>query len=578
MAGKGARVVKSVYQHWNRFSDRELARALLDFETWCAVGKIIINKQGHAVPLILNEAQKEVAKLVLPKVFAPIPEPVTLCIHKSRQMGISVILAALEQYCVSRKKNINLVHIMPDEDSANMFYTTKWLPLLEATHPQLLPDSIATTSPVPYVKTRDFLNHNMGCNTKIGGSLSGAAGRGSTQHIVILDEYAYYEKTSNLERGLLATQPKTGMVLTIYVSTANGMNGFYDIVQQAKSPGSRIGFLFLPWHMLEEYERTPDVNSRFYNLDNYRPTEYDMKLMGVFEECGYPRNSWIKKLAFYDWVLDGEAHGDQDYMFENYPSTEYESFEATGRPVLPAKAINFWLKQDHPFKYIAQFADESARNTVKVVMLETHKSAIKQYTPPLQGHRYALWCDPSSGDYAGDRSAGVVVDLATLEEVCSFADYIEQTEMAEMLVNLARYYNNAQIVIERNMGQVAIEWIKQIGYPRLYVDPTATNNRFIQYGVRTTQATKEAGVKRLKFLLNKGLYKPHDVLFLQEAQHFSYRQLPGGGWRMEATGTNDDGRPWGDDTILARVCGVMTLNMRKYKEWMEPEKRSKGIA
>lgn len=561
------KVIKPLYTHWNKLSNEKLREILLDFKQWCAQGKLIINKKGHAVPFLLNEAQEEVAKLILSKAFAPIPEPIALVIHKSRQMGISVVLAALEQYLVDRKQNLNITHLMPDEQLAYQFFNEKWQPLAEGTHPQLLPDMYPTLSPVPYIKVGDFHGRNMNCNIKIGGAGSPAAGRSGTQHVVILDEYAFYSNVNSLERGILATQPKTGMVLTVYVSTANGMNWFYDTVKQAENPDSRMEHLFLPWHMLKEYEMDITPDSRFYNLDLYHPTEYDMKLMDIFEKAGYPPESWARKMEWYDYVLDKEAKGDQDYMFQEYPSCAEESFEVTGRPALPSKVINYWLEQEHKTIFVDQFSQVDPRTKrPKVSILPTNKSAVRLYKKPTPGHRYFLGCDPSEGDYAGDRSAWVILDLNTMEEVCFSADYLEAEELADTLVNYARYYNNAVIVVERNMGQAVIEFLQASGYHRIYVDPTT---RGLKYGVRTTQATKNEALRRLRFLLNNGFYKPHDLLFLEEAQHFSWRQLPGGSWKVEAMGTDADGQPYHDDTIAARWVLALALDMKKFKGYYD---------
>lgn len=563
------KVIKPLYTHWKQLSNEDLRNVLLDFKRWCAEGKLIIDKKGHAVPFVLNEAQEEVAKLILSKAFAPIPEPISLVIHKSRQMGISVVLAALEQYIVDRKQNLNITHLMPDEQLAYQFFNEKWQPLAEGTHPQLLPDMYPTLSPVPYIKVGDFHGRNMNCNIKIGGAGSPAAGRSGTQHVVILDEYAFYSNVNSLERGILATQPKTGMVLTVYVSTANGMNWFYDTVKQAESPDSRMEHLFLPWHMLKEYEMDITPESRFYNLDLYRPTEYDMKLMDIFEKAGYPPESWTRKMEWYDYVLDKEAKGDQDYMFQEYPSVPEESFEVTGRPALPSKVINYWLEQEHKTIFVDQFSQVDPRTKrPKVQILPTNKSAVRLYRKPTPGHRYFLGCDPSEGDYAGDRSAWVILDLNTMEEVCFSADYLEAEELADTLVNYAKYYNNAVIVVERNMGQAVIEFLQASGYHRIYIDPTT---RGLKYGVRTTQATKNEALRRLRFLLNNGFYKPHDLLFLEEAQHFSWRQLPGGSWKVEAMGTDADGQPYHDDTIMARAVMSLALDMKKYKNYYDKQ-------
>ena len=571
------KVIKPLYTHWKQLSNEELRNILLDFKEWCAKGKLIINKQGHAVPFILNEAQEEVAKLILSKAFAPIPEPVTLVIHKSRQMGISVLLAVLEQYIVDRKQNLNITHLFPDEQLASQFFNEKWQPLAEGTHPQLLPDMYPTVTPVPYIKVGAFHGRDMNCNIKIGGAGSPAAGRSGTQHVVILDEYAFYSNVNALERGILATQPKTGMVMTIYVSTANGMNWFYDTVKQSESPDSRMEHLFLPWHMLKEYEMEVKPGSRFYDLDLYKPTEYDMKLMDIFEKAGYPPESWTRKMEWYDHVLDKEAKGDQDFMFQEYPSEPSESFEVTGRPALPSKVINYWLEktQSETPTFVDQFSQVDPRTKrANIQILPTNKSAVRMWQKPQLGHKYILGCDPSEGDYAGDRSAWVVVDLTTMDEVCYSADYLEAEELADTIVNYAKFYNNAQIVVERNMGQAVLEFIQSLGYHRLYID---TTSRALKYGVRTTQATKNEAIRRLRFLLNNGFYKPHDPLFLEEAQHFSWRQLPGGSWRVEAMGTDADGQPYHDDTIAARWCLCLALDMRKFKGYYENKKLQRMV-
>lgn len=571
------KVIKPLYTHWNKLSNDKLREILLDFKQWCEQGKLIINKKGHAVPFLLNEAQEEVAKLILSKAFAPIPEPIALVIHKSRQMGISVVLAALEQYLVDRKQNLNITHLLPDEQLAYQFFNEKWQPLAEGTHPQLLPDMYPTLSPVPYIKVGDFHGRNMNCNIKIGGAGSPAAGRSGTQHVVILDEYAFYSNVNSLERGILATQPKTGMVLTVYVSTANGMNWFYDTVKQAESPNSRMEHLFLPWHMLKEYEMEVKPGSRFYDLDLYKPTEYDMKLMDIFEKQGYPEECWLNKMEWYDYVLDKEAKGDRDYMFQEYPSTPEESFEVTGRPCLPAKVINYWLEKTQAEipVFVDQYSQPDPRtHRPKITIQQTNKSAVRMWKKPTPGHRYLLGCDPSEGDYAGDRSAWVIVDTTTMDEVCFSADYLEAEELADTIINYARFYNNAVIVVERNMGQAVIEFLKASGYHRIYIDP---NTRGLKYGVRTTQATKNEALRRLRFLLNNGLYKPHDMLFLEEAQHFSWRQLPGGSWRVEAMGTDADGQPYHDDTIMARAVLSLALDMRKYKGYYDMNKPTKSM-
>ena len=571
MAG-AAHYIESLYpNNWKELSKKEWADVMLDFSKFVS-HHIIINKQGEAVLMKMNEAQEKVAELILRYVFPPKgqnPRPIKLVIHKSRQMGISTILTLIEKYIASRKTKINLLHILPDEKLAKNYWIEKGEPLWQGSDPQILPAAKATNTPTPYIQVKEYADTDMQVNIRYTGSNSKAAMRSSTNHIVILDEYAFFENVRRLEKGVLASQPKTGMAITVYVSTAEGMNFFYDVVKQAQEPNSGIEHLFLPWHMLKEYERPVSRESRLYNLDKYEPTDYDMKLFAIFEKAGYPEDSWLRKIEWYDYVLSTEAKGDTDYMNSEYPSTQEESFSASGRPVLPLKVINFWMKQDHPYTAIAPVAKTDKRSLQLKVQFEPDpNSPIRRYIEPRPGHKYMVAVDCAEG-YAGDMSAGVIIDIKDMEEVCSFVVDYEQNDLAEVVVDLAKYYNNARIVPEKNMAGLFVESVQLLGYWNLYVDPEykgpQTNKMF---GIRTTVASKNEAINRLKFLMNNGIYKAHDKVFMEQAIHYSWRQLPSGGSKAEAVGQDDDGNPWHDDAIACRLTLVLALDFRQYKDYL----------
>nr|DAX59183.1 MAG TPA: Terminase large subunit [Caudoviricetes sp.] len=568
MAGSSHNIT-SLYSCFTPLTDKEWATVMLDFEKY-ANHHVIVDKNGNAVKMKLNNAQKVVAELILKYAMAEIPRPIKLVIHKCRQAGISTVLSLIEKYIASRKTKINILHMLPTEELARNFWREKGEPLWQGSDPALLPTVQATGTPTPYIQVKEYHNVQMGVNIRYNGSNSKSAMRSSTNQVVILDEEAFFENVRRLEKGVLATQPKTGMAITVYVSTANGMNHFYDAVKQAQTPNSGMEYIFLPWHMLDEYERPISKESRFYDLEHYKPSAFDMKMFDIFEKAGYPKSHWLNKLEWYDHVLASEAKGDRDYMASEYPSTPEESFRASGRPVLPLKVINYWLKQNHPYTAIAPVAktDRNSR-TLKVKFEEDSNSPVRRYLEPIAGHRYMIGVDCAEG-YSGDMSAGVIFDIKTLEEVASFVVDYEQNDLAELVVDLAKYYNNAQIVPEKNMAGLFVESVQLLGYWNMFIDPEyhgpQTNK---MYGIRTTLASKNEAINRLKFLMNQNLYKAHDLVFMNQAIHYSWKQLPSGGAKAEAVGQDDNGNPWHDDTIACRLTLMLALDFRRFKQYFK---------
>lgn len=541
--------VESVYTHWKPLTQQQFNELMLEFEDYCLKGSMITDKNGQPVPFQLNEAQKVVSQFIIQEVFTEIPRPINLFIHKCRQMGISVVIAKLEAFLCSRKKNLNTQHIMPIEDDADDLCDKKFVPLLEGTHPMLLPDTYVTKRRVKFL---GYDGVPLNSSVTFSSAQKQSGNRGQTNQVVVEDEQAHYERVEYLERGVLATMPKVGLAVRVVVSTAFGMNHFYDLSKVAQN-SIHWKYLFLPWHMISEYEMEP--KGRLADLSSL--TDYEVKLCSIFEAAGYPIESWARKMVWYQYVFETEAKLDWDHMFENYPSTPEESFAATGAPVLPAEKLREFKEKGKPFKYIELVQDVQG----KTQFVETVLSTIKQFEKPVQGRKYMLSVDPADGGADGDASAAVVIDLTTMEDVCCIKERIDQNEFAELLNHLGRYYNIAEIVVERNTGQTVIDWLVMLRYPRIYIDGLHTTKSRVVYGVYMTRPVKNDAIIRAKFLLNAGIYKDYDPDFLEEGLHFAWKKTPSG--LQKAIGTEGHG----DDCVMARLTGFAALNMNKWKEY-----------
>jgi hypothetical protein len=541
--------IDSAYSHWPSLNQRQFNTLMLEFGRYCSEGSMIINKNGQSVPFVLNEAQKLVAEYLINEIFADVPSPTNLFIHKSRQMGISVVIAKIEQFMCSRKKFLNTQHIMPTEPYADDLCDKKFVPLLQGTHPTLLPSVHQVKRRVKFL---EFGQTKLDSSVAFSSAQQHGGGRSQTNQVVIEDEQAFYERADYLEKGMLATMPKAGLSLRVVVSTAYGMNHFYDLSKVAQT-SQYWKYLFLPWHMLAEYEMAPWGSLQQLNS----LTDYQVKLCTIFEEAGYPAASWARKLQWYQYVLETEAKLDWDYMYENFPSTAEESFAASGAPVLPAQKLRDLRDHPQPFSYAEITQDVTGTTNIS----DTALSSMKRFAKPQPGRKYLIGADPADGGADGDASAAVVIDLTTMEAVCCVKERIDQNEFAELLNHLGRYYNNASIVPERNTGQSLIDWLVMLKYPNMFIDALHTTHSRVVYGIYMTRPVKNEAILRLKFLLNKAIYTDYDPDFLEEGLHFTWKKTPSG--LQKAMGTEG----FGDDCVLARLIAAAALNMSRWRDY-----------
>lgn len=150
---KSANRVFPVYDHWEHLSDDEFQKAMTDFREFCRQS-IVLDEDGRPVTFVLNEAQEMFAEKILEAIVPimkkdPCPSIKILC-HKSRQMGITTVSLKLEQFVLSKVTHFNALHVMPTEDEADELKDRKLMPLLQGTHPDLMPTMIPVSNYVDF--------------------------------------------------------------------------------------------------------------------------------------------------------------------------------------------------------------------------------------------------------------------------------------------------------------------------------------------------------------------------------------------------------------------------------------------
>ena len=156
---------------------------------------------------------------------------------------------------------------------------------------------------------------------------------------------------------------------------------------------------------------------------------------------------------------------------------------------------------------------------IKQEEVNTYNGIARVYKPPIVGHRYIVYTDPSLG--VEDPFVTRVKDCATGERVCSACGTIKVDYAAQIHDYLVRTYNNAWNSFEYN-GSAGGEFsgiLKDLNTPNMQLrrdhEGKVVPNR---KGLYITPQLKKAIMERLHFFIGKRQIINHDKEFIGQAR------------------------------------------------------------
>jgi hypothetical protein len=154
------------------------------------------------------------------------------------------------------------------------------------------------------------------------------------------------------------------------------------------------------------------------------------------------------------------------------------------------------------------------------------------WLPPVAGKKYLVAVDPAEGGSEGDYSAVQVLEMELGLQCAEFAGHIGGLELAQLLVKIAKEYNDARLVVERNNhGLGVLSLLESVcHYPHLY-------RKSGKLGWLTTSTSRVAAIGRLNAAL---IDEPHCFMsrrLLAECR--SFVRMPDGSSGARS-GTHDD--------------------------------------
>ena len=324
-------------------------------------------------------------------------------------------------------------------------------------------------------------------------STNGDSFRGYTVSILVVDECAFIKSTvyDEFENSIFPSQSALSWKKNVIISTANGLNHFYNLVK-----GARQNKVYVV-----ENSKLPELKDVLSVKDLGNGTSEVTSKLGI---NGYEmfETSW-KDVPRYDTkgnVLSSEQF--KENIIEKY-------------------GLVYW-NSNYENKFIGSSNTFVSSNILEVLNsvepLEIRDNKLKIYKKPEKGHKYIISVDPAKEGI--DAFAIQVLDITSIcfEQVASANLQVDYLTMPDYLNEYGQYYNNAFMIIENNEGagqSIADIMRNDYEYENLYKD---TGKKYP--GFRTTAKTRSLILNTMRMFIENDKLKIHDRITINEFYSF----------------------------------------------------------
>jgi hypothetical protein len=373
--------------------------------------------------------------------------------------------------------------------------------------------------------------------------------RGETVNNLHVSELAFIKHAEERLAATLESVPIGGKVT--FETTANGMAGYaYD---EWVDEGSDFRKFFYNWMWDEGY--TLPTTKTIEELQNeYAPLALQY---GLIPDIALRFSLTPGQFAFY--ISKAKRH--RQLVLQEYPTTDIEAFISSGRALF--------------------HANDLAKH-VPMEPVERKWGELMVYEQPLKGFRYSIGVDTSEG-LGGDNACIQVLNAHTGEQAAEYANpNIAPDQLADVALEIARYYNNALIVPEINSSGISfVDHIKgkYLNIYRREVLDRRTKEMTEALGWRTTGTSKPLLVNALEEAVREGDVNVNSRQCLHEMRTF-VRTDESGKQGYGAEGSNHDDRvmalglAYQGIRWLPKMAKPENLAQKKLREYIEKKNLS----
>ena len=542
-----------------------------DFEFWAATCVRIISKDTKlSVPFILNRPQRRLLAVLERQRLAGVP--IRLILLKARQWGASTLVqiyfAWIQIVHLHNWHSLICAHVKDTAATIRGMYTH-----LLAHYPALYWGDGGEDAGKPEFRPFERMNNvrvipSRGCRVAVCSSENQEAMRGMDCSMAHLSEVAFWKDSPqhnpvDLIRSVTSGISRSPMTAVVMESTANGVGNFFHREwQRAVAGKSDKTPFFVAWHEMELYtEPVDDPEAFFASLDEYERALWDT------HGCTLEAIKWYRTKA--------SEYADRRSMMAEFPTTPDEAFCATDSGVFSADDVSRLREAGCGIEPRTGEVLGSRSGLPSDLSSPRFQSSVhgrtKVWAAPRPGADYIVSVDIGGRTDDADYSVIAVLDRHTdtrsgmlPEIVAQWRGHIDHDLLAWRAAAMARWYNDALLVIESNSwestsdgsGQYILDTLASV-YPRLY-HRGGESGRGRMPGFHTNVRTKSAVISNLIAMVRDGLYIERDPAACDEMMQ--YETHPDGSYSAR--------RGCHDDILMSRAIALwvhasgMTVSVR----------------
>jgi len=519
--------------------------------------------------------------------------PIRIILLKARQWGGSTLVQLYIAWIQLFHKEGWYSVIVAQDGSTSRKIKAMYSKMLEELPPWLIdcPDNVKLSfTPYEGSQLDSIITYGKGTNITtardtvitIGTYNNPTSGRGGDMSCVHYSEVGVWDDTDgktpeDIIRSISSSLLLAPLTVEVIESTANGMgNFFYRAYTAAKKGESNRTAVFVPWFLIERYTKQVKDKEVFAKW-LIKHKDSDNPPTGCLDPGTYYWHLWELGATFeaINWYIEKRRdYMDHSDMAAEFPSDDVEAFKNSGNAVFSIYQIDKLRDKCKAPLYVGEVQGEAVQGSQclkNIHFKEDHNGLLKIWAHPIKkqkiSNRYLVIVDVGGRSKSADYSDILVIDRYWMmyggkpEVVAEWHGHIDHDLLAWKAAQIAKYYNDALLVIESNtietkdndtdgdQSELIFNKLSDC-YDNLYIrkasEAKIAQGIMSEYGFHTNKKTKPLIISNMVACLRDEMYIERNILSLDEMATYEKKQNGSFG----ATDGNHD------DMVMVRAIGL----------------------